>query len=450
MTEKLTVEIERGGELLLDGVRTPTGSLVAPSTWKTGRVYDSLRLGRAAVGIAQLHLLNNDRRWDQVQSGDFIRIYIDGEIQWAGYVDKANNLGSQRRTVRHLRCMGALGYMVHTIHIPPQRNVSLQDAMGQIFDACSVPVEYRGTISGSHVFPIFFVDGLSGKEAAHRVEATVVGFLYENLEGQVTLEAYTARTGSGALFDIAQETATSLADSFERRTVGYQGSVVYPVIGAEQVVAELPTDHVDMPISISAGTDFVFVIPNSVADSSGVIDVLPIVASDYTASGTGLTFTVSASGTGVLVSVTNTASVTRNLTSIQVRGKGVIVNPSIVRQVGTLVPGQQYEDVPPHLIQTSGGLSQLLGFLLRVGSEGQQVDRLEWYAGNNRALARTLDISKRLRSVRTDAVYLIEGTDHSFGLGKKHKVMITVTKIAPYSNLFTLDLSLLDGDDLLL
>ena len=255
MVAEVSVEIERAGVLLTHGGVGPTRYLVAPTKWRAGRDYNTQQLGRSVVGSASIQLLNNGGEWDQVRSGDLVRIYLDSVQQWGGYVDKAVNSGKRTRLVRHLRCLGALGYMqALKVVIPAQRDISLQDGITQLWDVCGVPAAYRGSVTGDHVFPVFYVGGCSGKDAAHILETSVRGFLYEDRQGRINLESQVARIGAGPLVDIRRATSSQVNDNFERRVTGYEGSVLIPRIGDVEVIAELSADTGnDLPVLIDPG-----------------------------------------------------------------------------------------------------------------------------------------------------------------------------------------------------
>lgn len=448
----ITVVIDRGGNVIRYKNQDPTRWLRGPMTWRSGRVYNSRKLGRSASGIASVVLQNNRGEWNDIRSDDFIAIYIDGISQWGGFVDEARNDGRRRRQKRRLRCLGAMTYLQDkTISIPPSRNVSLPVAMNLIYDACGVPHRFRGQVRGSYTFPWFWVDNITGKDAAHIVETTVRGFFHENAEGKLTLEAFADRQGVGTLQPISGAIATELNDNWERRIVAYQGRAVNTELTDEQVIAALSSDHVDMPIAIPAGGTLEIQVPRTHLENSvGIVDVQNIATADYSTVGSAkLSFTVAPSRDGVLIRATNSTRSGIVLNSVQVRGKHLVATGGIT-QFKRTEPGTEPEPIPAHLIQSSGEVNQIMTDLLALTNRGERVDKLLWRGARDRELARGMGISTRLRATDTDNVYVIEGINNRYRNGKRHELEIIVTILSAHSNLFVLGDSALGSSKQLL
>ena len=451
-TEKIDVVIDRNGEVIRYNGQDPTRWLRGPVVWRAGRVYDSRKLGRAAAGLAVIRLQNNDGEWNQVRSGDFVAIYIDGVSQWGGFVDVAKNEGRHGRVIRRLRCLGALAYLQDkVVHIPPSRNVSLPAAMNLVWESCGVPHRFRGSVNGSHVFPWFFIQGLAGKEAGHIIETTVRGFMFEDLDGKIKMNSFSDRQGTGDLIAIRNATATELNDNWERRIVAYQGFAINTEKSDTKSVTGLGIDHVDMPLTIPAESNMTLQIPRYRDENSvGLTDLLIPTAEDYTTVGNKtLTFSIRPHRNGVELVVQNPDSADTILTGIEIKGKHLLATAGVT-QFKQSEPGTEPEQIPCHLIQNGGEVNQLMTSLLNSTSQGERVDELHWYGANDRALAKRLQIGGRLQSINTDAVYTIDGVDHEWRHGKIHHTRITTTRISDHSNLFTLGRSRLGGPATLL
>ena len=218
MTIKVQVYDSDGNEILVGG-ENPTGDLRAPTAWETGRKYSTQQLGRSVAGSASLRLLNIGSKWSGITRGNRVLISVNDVVQWGGYVDHARNRYVRHRIYRQLECFGALALLRKRISIPTATDVSVQDAMTSIFDACNVPTVFRGSVSGTLIIPSFGADDEDGKAVAHKLENSAQGFLHEFLDGSIAMGDTTGTPPISRA--IANITSEDFDDTFERDVDGY-------------------------------------------------------------------------------------------------------------------------------------------------------------------------------------------------------------------------------------
>lgn len=461
-TEQIDVVFDRNGEVIHYNGQPPTAWLRGPMTWTAGRVYDSRKLGRSAAGIAKIRLQNNDNEWDQIRSGDHVAIYIDGVSQWGGFVDQAKNVGEKRRQVREIRCLGALAYLKDlNIHIPPNEHVTHQQALNIVYNACGVPHRFRGTTSGAYRLPWFWWQGMNGKEAAHAIETTVRGFLYEDTEGKIVLEARESRRGSGLWTDITGASVINLNDNWERRKASYQGFALRRQVSTDNVVVSgIAPETPGSPFVIPMGGELKIHLPRySEPQSVGVFDLQNVQKEHYkTVGGEAVKFDVRPYWNGVEVTMGDprlpadlAAADARPIavSELVIYGKHLFVTAGVT-QYHIENEDEAPEHIPCHLIQSYGEINEVLDESVQLTRNGERVDLLHWWGGRDRALAKDLRISQRLRSTDTDSVYVIEGFEHTWRNGKRHTVNIVVTQLSTHSNIFILGDSRLGSEDVLI
>ena len=119
----------------------------------------------------------------------------------------------------------------------------------------------------------------------------------------------------------------------------------------------------------------------------GVLDLEGISGADQVSTGS-LTFDLAIDGKDIIVSAENDTAVAIELSYLRIRGRYARLLEGLVsrRTQGTPASDQVYEPVPSHLIQDSGSLNAVMDNLLDLGAEGEQIDQLTWYGGNDPTL----------------------------------------------------------------
>lgn len=436
------IDIYEGTTKILHNGKSPDTDTLEPVRWRTGRDYNGQDIGYCIAGEATFSMLNTERQWDRVQSGNFVEIKLQGTIVWGGIVDQAENILWEHRTVRQIQCLGPLFLLAATeLWIEPIQSITATTALQTILTRCGVPPRFHGTVQGDEHLLFFWADGEDGLTVARRLEATARGYLYEDSQGRINLASQSSRTGIGTPIELSEIALFRSEERSTRRTTGVKGHLWSMHTDPVETILEVPATHTDLPIPIPARSSAHSNWPVPLTfETVGVWNTDSVTLQPSTLAGN-----ATRSGRYLRVEAINNTDATVGLTSIEVTGQFLIATEG--REV-TQGSGPVFHPLPPHLITDGATLQLLLSHIIAAQSRGHYVATTRWYGASDRAVARTLHLNQRLQLL--DAIYILEAMEHEYNRGAEHTVDLILTHLSDYTNNFTLGESRLNGGDRLL
>ena len=230
------VSLTRNGAAVQHNGADPTAWLVPPLIWRTGRRFGAQRLPTAISGQAEVRLLNDSGEWAGIQSGDELTITMtvsgQAETMWRGLVDRqADRVGEGGRRTLSIRARGYLGHMADVpITIAEQQSVRSDVAAQSVCTAAGVPASRQGTFPASDTLAVFAADDETGLDVLRKIEATVVGVLYEDRQGRPAIQGFLARAKAVAAGALTGYHDFEYADDSEREYVAFEGATTQGVI----------------------------------------------------------------------------------------------------------------------------------------------------------------------------------------------------------------------------